>query len=134
MREPNIDIRSSDPVYYNHLKDWFTVLFQKVKPHMYHNGGNVIMVQVENEYGSYYRCDHEYLAKICDLTEELLGKETVLFTTDGPNDNMLKCGSIAERAYATVDFGTYDNIQSCFNIERKYNNGKGPYVNSEREA
>lgn len=130
MREKNIVVRSSDPIYMGHVTNWFNVLFKKLKPHMYHNGGNIIMVQIENEYGSYKKCDHLYLEQLCDLTEELLGKETQLFTTDGPNQGFLSCGSIVERAYATVDFGTGDPTHN-FQVERNFNNGTGPYVNSE---
>ncbi|OHT13048.1 Beta-galactosidase [Tritrichomonas foetus] len=88
------------------------------------------MVQIENEYGSYTTCDQEYLTQLCDLTEELLGKETQLFTTDGSGEGYLKCGSIVSRAYATVDFGTGDPTWA-FNLERNWNGGSGPYVNSE---
>lgn len=130
MQEKDIVVRSSDPVYMAHVTDWFNELYKRIKPHMYHNGGNIIMVQIENEYGSYKKCDHLYLEQLCDLTEELLGKETLLFTTDGPNEGFLNCGAIVERAYATVDFGT-GNPTHSFDVERKFNNGSGPYVNSE---
>ncbi|KAK8891262.1 Beta-galactosidase-1-like protein [Tritrichomonas musculus] len=130
MREEKIVVRSSDAVYMGHVTDFFTELFTRLKPHMYHNGGNIIMVQVENEYGSYTTCDSKYLEQLCDLTEQLLGKETQLFTTDGSGEGYLKCGSIVNRAYATVDFGTGDPT-FAFELERKWNGGKGPYVNSE---
>lgn len=130
LREEKIEVRSSDPVFMGHVRTYFTELYRRLKPLMYHNGGNIIMVQIENEYGSYPKCDHEYLKQLCDLTEELLGAETQLFTTDGPGESYLKCGSIVERAYATVDFGTGDPTYS-FELERKWNNGHGPYVNSE---
>lgn len=48
---------------------------------------------MENEYGS-YACDKEYTGFIRDLMRFHLGENLVLFTTDGGNDGMLKCGSV----------------------------------------
>jgi beta-galactosidase len=39
---------------------WYAIFMPKMQPFLYGNGGNVIMVQVENEYGSYDACDREY--------------------------------------------------------------------------
>lgn len=131
-REQGISVRSSNSVFMSHVTTWFTELFTRLKPYMYHNGGNIIMVQIENEFGSYAPLlgDRKYLTKLCDLTEELLGKETQLFTTDGPSSYFLRSGAILGRAYATVDFGTGDPT-SNFEEERYWNYGSGPYVNSE---
>ena len=51
-----------------------------LKPMMIYNGGNIIMVQMENEYGS-YGCDFDYTAFLRDQTVKHLGKEAVLYTT-----------------------------------------------------
>jgi beta-galactosidase len=96
---------------------------------MYHNGGPVILVQVENEYGSYYACDANYLRHLANFSKSLLGSETTLFTTDGDDTGYLKCGSIPE-VFATIDFGIGTDIASVFAMQRSWNNG-GPYVNSE---
>lgn len=76
LREKDIVVRTNDQIYMSPVTDYFTELFKRLKPHMYHNGGNIIMVQVENEYGSYAACDHTYLEHICVLTQALLGKES----------------------------------------------------------
>ena len=130
LKEEGMVFRSSDEVYLRHVDDWFKVLFAKIKPHMYMNGGNIIMVQIENEYGSYTTCDQAYLKHLADVTRDLLGKDTLLFTTDGPGEGYLKCGSIVSEAYATVDFGCGDPTGG-FELERRWNGGSGPYVNSE---
>ena len=39
-------IRTSDPVYMRLVNKWLSVLLQKIKPHLYENGGPVISVQV----------------------------------------------------------------------------------------
>jgi len=38
-------------------------------------------LKVENEYGSYYTCDKNYLSQLRDLFRYHLGNEVVLFTT-----------------------------------------------------
>lgn len=59
---------------------------------------------MENEYGSYFACDYNYMRHLSKLFRSYLGDEVVLFTTDGAGLGYLKCGSIQD-LYATVDFG-----------------------------
>lgn len=59
---------------------------------------------MENEYGSYFACDYNYMRHLYKLMRFYLGKEVVLFTTDGASLGFLKCGAI-QSIYATVDFG-----------------------------
>lgn len=60
--------------------------------------------QVENEYGSYYACDYDYLRHLLGSFRALLGSEALLFTTDGARAEELRCGTL-QGLYATVDFG-----------------------------
>ena len=41
------------------MDDWWDILLPLMKKHLFSNGGNIIMVQMENEYGSYGH-DAEY--------------------------------------------------------------------------
>lgn len=61
--------------------------------------------QVENEYGSYFACDYNYMRHLRTLFRLFLGEETVLFTTDSNTDKEMSCGTL-EGLYATIDFGT----------------------------
>ena len=63
-----------------------------------------LQFQIENEYGSYFACDHNYTAHLRDIFRKHLGDNVVLFTTDGNSQGYLKCGAI-ENVFATVDFG-----------------------------
>lgn len=128
-QESNISFRSSDPTYLNYVKKWFTVLLEKLKPYLYVNGGPIIMIQVENEYGFYPKCDHEYMKELANFITEKIGNETLLFTIDTPSKAALDCGTIKEQAFVTVDFRV-GNPEPHFEIQKKYN-GHGPYVNSE---
>ena len=68
----------------------------------YENGGPIIMVQVENEYGS-FDCNVAYRLWNRDLLKSYVEDKAVLFTNDGPSQT--KCGKIPD-VLATLDFGT----------------------------
>lgn len=85
--------------------------------------------QVENEYGSDPHCDKEYTLALKKLLVELLGKDTVLYTTDTPENDKLKCGQV-EGTLTTCDFGTDWKASDAFAILRHFNID-GPLVNSE---
>ncbi|XP_066135114.1 beta-galactosidase-1-like protein isoform X2 [Saccopteryx bilineata] len=127
LRKPNIQLRTSDPDFLAAVDSWFKVLLPKIYPWLYHNGGNIISIQVENEYGSYKACDIKYMRHLAGLFRAILGEKILLFTTDGPEG--LHCGSL-EGLYTTVDFGPADNMTKIFALQRLYE-PHGPLVNSE---
>lgn len=61
-------------------------------------------LQVENEYGSYFSCDFDYLRFLQKRFRSHLGNDVILFTTDGSNEKLVQCGTL-QGLYATVDFG-----------------------------
>lgn len=131
LKEDDIKIRTNDPKYMKPVAAWYSVLLPVLAPHMITNGGGIIMVQIENEYGSYPACDKDYLTQLYDLTIKYLGPDTtyVTFTTDGPTDQMVTCGRLEGKAYSTVDFGP-GNAHSQLAVMRKYE-PVGPLQNSE---
>uniref|UniRef100_A0A670JUC4 Galactosidase beta 1 like n=1 Tax=Podarcis muralis TaxID=64176 RepID=A0A670JUC4_PODMU len=129
LTKPDIALRTTDSDYLQAVDRWLGVLLPKIKPHLYHNGGNIISVQVENEYGSYYACDYNYMRHLLGVFRASLGEEVVLFTTDGTSASELKCGTL-QGLYATVDFGPEENVTEAFMLQRLYE-PKGPLVNSE---
>ncbi|CAI6367734.1 unnamed protein product [Macrosiphum euphorbiae] len=102
---------------------------QKMQPHLYGNGGNIIMVQVENEYGSYYACDSDYRLWLRDLLKGYVEDKALLYTIDICRQRDFDCGPIPE-VYATVDFGISVNASQCFDFLKTIQKG-GPPVNSE---
>jgi beta-galactosidase len=124
-------LRSSDAIYLGLVDKWYAAVLGKVAPFMYNKGGPVIIVQVENEYGS-TGCDHKYMDHLANEARAHLGTDAVLITID--NAGNLECGK-ASGALATVDFGPgcpnvrLDPVDS-FNKQRKVN-GHGPDVCSE---
>ena len=101
---PNIALRCDDPLYLEKVKPYYRELLSRVRPHLCTNGGNVIMVQVENEYGS-YGDDHIYLQKIVDIYREN-GIDCQLFTSDGTAKWMLSGGTLPD-VLAVANFGSY---------------------------
>ncbi|KAK8814318.1 hypothetical protein WA158_008180 [Blastocystis sp. Blastoise] len=131
LKEEGIKLRSSDPKYVKHVDEWFDVLLPILNKHLYVNGGSILLSQVENEYGSYPVCDHEYVRHLLKKSEEYFGPafdSWVPFTTDGPSDGMVTCGTIDE-VYTAVDFGPGD-AAAPFALQRKYQK-TGPNYNSE---
>ncbi|KFP03301.1 Beta-galactosidase, partial [Calypte anna] len=120
---------SLSPAYLAAVDSWLHVLLPKIKPRLYQYGGNIISVQVENEYGSYYACDYEYLQHLLGSFRALLGSEVLLFTTDSTQAEELRCGTL-QGLYATIDFGPGSNITESFGAQRQVE-PKGPLVNSE---
>uniref|UniRef100_A0A1I7T672 Beta-galactosidase n=1 Tax=Caenorhabditis tropicalis TaxID=1561998 RepID=A0A1I7T672_9PELO len=124
--------RSSDPIFTREVEKWFETLLPRIKPILRKNGGPVLMLQIENEYGSYDACDKQYLRFLRDLTRAHVGDDVLLFTTDGSAENLLNCGTV-EGVFSTIDFGPTDNtkqIEENFKIQRKFA-PNGPSVNSE---
>ena len=133
MKNTSIRLRNAEnKQYLSYLKSWMSVLLPKLKPLLYSNGGPVISVQVENEYGDmrdFYGCDHSYLKFLENLFREYLGNDVILFTVDSASEALLSCGTIPS-LYATVDFGPGADPEKAFAILRKFS-PKGPLVNTE---
>uniref|UniRef100_A0A8C3QVC4 Galactosidase beta 1 like n=1 Tax=Cyanoderma ruficeps TaxID=181631 RepID=A0A8C3QVC4_9PASS len=127
--KPDINLRTSNPAYLAAVDSWLHILLPKIKPRLYQHGGNIISVQVENEYGSYYACDYGYLRHLLGSFRALLGSEVLLFTTDSTGVEELRCGTL-QGLYATVDFGPGSNVTEAFGAQRRVE-PKGPLVNSE---
>ncbi|MFE5935147.1 beta-galactosidase family protein [Streptomyces sp. NPDC056470] len=108
-------VRSEDPEYLAHVERWFRRLLPQVVERQIGRGGPVIMVQVENEYGS-YGSDQGYLRQVADLLLDC-GVEVPLFTSDGPEDHMLTGGSVPG-VLATANFGS--GAREAFAVLRRH--------------
>ncbi|MFF8410194.1 glycoside hydrolase family 35 protein [Streptomyces omiyaensis] len=96
-------VRTRDPEFLERVEAWFRRLLPQVVARQVHRGGPVVMVQVENEYGS-YGSDARYLEWLAGLLREC-GVTVPLFTSDGPEDHMLTGGSVPG-VLATANFGS----------------------------
>ena len=130
LKDTSISLRSTkSKEYIMAVESWMSVLLPQLQPLLYANGGPIISVQVENEYGSFPACDHAYMSLLAELFRNYLGNDVILFTVDGDAESYLKCGSVSS-LYATVDFGPGSDPESAFAVMRKFS-PNGPLVNTE---
>ncbi|MEU8759121.1 beta-galactosidase family protein [Streptomyces sp. NPDC048659] len=108
-------VRTDDAEYLGHVERWFRRLLPQVVERQIGRGGPVVMVQAENEYGS-YGTDAGHLRRIADLLLEC-GVEVPLFTSDGPEDHMLTGGSVPG-LLATANFGS--GARAAFETLRRH--------------
>uniref|UniRef100_A0A8D8BTH8 Beta-galactosidase n=1 Tax=Culex pipiens TaxID=7175 RepID=A0A8D8BTH8_CULPI len=128
---PGIQVRTSDANYIKEVKVWYEKLMSQLTPYMYGNGGPIIMVQLENEYGAFGKCDKQYLNVLKEETEKYTQGKAVLFTVDRPYDDEIVCGQIPG-VFITTDFGlmTDDEVDTHAAKVRSIQ-PKGPLVNTE---
>ncbi len=100
---PGLRIRCDNQPYLDEVARYFRVLLPKIRKFSCADGGPVVAVQVENEYGSYGN-DKTYLKILSSLlSEELPG--ILQLTSDGPNYGMLSGGTLPG-IWATGNFGS----------------------------
>ncbi|KAK1290458.1 Beta-galactosidase 17 [Acorus calamus] len=130
--EPALKLRSSDPSFLHLVESWWNVLLPKIHPLLYKNGGPIIMVQIENEFGS-YGDDKIYLHRLVRIARRHLGSDVILYTTDGGSKDTLDRGTIpGEDVYSAVDFSTGEDPWPIFELQKKYNPpGKSPPLSAE---
>ncbi|KAK9826432.1 hypothetical protein WJX81_005107 [Elliptochloris bilobata] len=116
--------RTSDPVYLAHVDRWWRPLLAKVQPLLYQNGGPVVMVQIENEFG-FYGPDEAYLRHLVGLARSVLGNDVVLYTTDPPP--YIANGTLpGDALFSTVDFGPgWYNLSYAFGQQQALMNAPG---------
>ena len=115
LKEDGIRLRCSDERYLRHVMDYYDELMPRLVPLQITHGGPVIMMQVENEYGS-YGDDKAYLAALRDGMIAR-GIDVPLVTSDGPTHDMLACGQV-DGVFQTGNFGSRTEQQFAFMAEK----------------
>jgi len=139
---PNVSLRTDEPSYMSAVTTWFEALFPVVKPMIYSAGGPVVMLQVENEYGSYGNvaenpADKSYLKKLIDLANKGLGQsrsgeKILLYTTDGGNTGYMTKGSLNGSEVITLGDGGPGPAQGIWEAESLFNPpGMRPRMDTE---
>lgn len=103
LADSDMRLRCFHRPYLDKVDAYFDVLLPKLVPLLSSNGGPIIAMQIENEYGSYGN-DQAYLAYLRDGMVKR-GIDVLLFTSDGPTDWMLQGGAV-DGVLATVNFGS----------------------------
>ena len=88
---PDIKVRCMDPRYTAAVKRYIKQLSPLVRKYEVGNGGPILMVQLENEYGSYGN-DRNYMKWLHDLWRAE-GVTVPFYTADGATPAMLEAGT-----------------------------------------
>lgn len=130
---PGMEVRRDNEAFLKHTEAYIKRLYEEVGDLQCTKGGPIIMVQCENEFGSYVaqRKDipleehRRYNAKIKRQLADA-GFDVPLFTSDG---SWLFEGGSTEGALPTAN-GESD-IENLKKVVNQYHGGKGPYMVAE---
>lgn len=101
---PGLEPRCKNEPYYQNVRDYYKVLLPRLVNHQIDKDGNIILMQIENEYG-YYGKDMSYLQFLADLMREE-GITLPFVTSDGPWGKMFIRGQL-NGALPTGNFGSH---------------------------
>ena len=124
LKTPGMTVRSDDPRYMKAAQRYMDAMAAEVRPLLVTHGGPILMVQVENEYGS-FGSDSGYK----EATRKMLvdaGIDVPLFTADG--DWLFQKGGIPGVFAAANGEMNYDSLTKRVDA---YNGGHGPYMVAE---
>ena len=110
LKKKDIRLRERDAYFMERVKMFEQKVGEQLAGLTIQNGGPIIMVQVENEYGSYGE-DKPYVSEIRDCLRGIYGKKLALFQCDW-SSNFEKNG--LDDLTWTMNFGTGANINDQF--------------------
>ena len=130
LRDPSMRFRVNHPAYMEAVRSFFHELFALLRPYLHVNGGPVIAMAIENEYGS-FGDDFSYLTALEEIYREE-GMDCLYFSADGETETYLCTGSHAHILKA-VDFTYQENTTVAERLAHsdKYMNGRAPYFVAE---
>ena len=110
LKDKDIKLREPDPRFMERVDKFEQKVAEQLAPYSAANGGPIIMVQVENEYGS-YGTDKLYVSAIRDTLRRYWGDDVVLFQCDW-SSNFTNNG--LDDLVWTMNFGTGADIDKQF--------------------
>ncbi len=125
LNDADMTLRTLGGTFFEHLKSYYKRLAPEFIPYLSTNGGPIIAVAVENEYGS-FADDTDYVKAVGDLLKEL-GVDVPLYTANGVEpDKMtngsrkeywtaIDCHELSDKAIA--DYTAYQNDKPFFAAE-----------------
>lgn len=128
LKDSTTVVRGSDPKYAQPTARWIKRLGEELAPLQIGNGGPIIMVQVENEYGSFGK-DHAYMEQVRGMLVDAGFTKSQLYTADGAGE--LANGSLPDLPVG-INFGGANSgaAKREFATLKKFR-PSGPYFNSE---
>ncbi|WP_345106388.1 glycoside hydrolase family 35 protein [Mucilaginibacter panaciglaebae] len=124
QNEKGLIVRSKEAQYLAEYKKYILAVGKQLAPLQINHGGNILMVQIENEYGS-YSDDKEYL-KINEQMFREAGFDGLLYTCD-PAPDLVK-GHLPGMLPAVNGLDNPKKVKQLINANH---GGKGPYYIAE---
>lgn len=113
LKKKDVKIRSKEDAFFmERTRIFMNRVGKELSPMLLSNGGNILMVQVENEYPLYGN-DKEYLRQIKDIVVEAGFKDVQLFScawSSNFKETML------DGVLSTINFGAGSNIDEQFKM------------------
>ena len=110
LKKKDVRLREEDPYFLERVNLFEEAVAGQVAGLTVQNGGPIIMVQVENEYGSYGE-SKSYVSKVRDIVRRHFGHEITLFQCDWSSNFTLN--GLDDLVW-TMNFGTGANIDQQF--------------------
>lgn len=110
LKKKDIRLREDDPYFMARVKAFVTEVGRQLVPLTIQNGGPIIMVQVENEYGS-YGINKKYVSQIRDIVKAAGFDKVTLFQCDWASN--FENNGLDDLVW-TMNFGTGSNIDAQF--------------------
>jgi beta-galactosidase len=111
LRDPEVRLRQNEPKFLAAASAYMAEVGKRLAPLMVSRGGPILMVQVENEYGS-FGSDHAYMEAVRGMIRKA-GFDGQLYTADGANENQLNGGTLPDLPVA-INFGNNENPEAEF--------------------
>lgn len=122
LADKDVKIRSSDPLFLERVNAYYKRLLPILTPLQWDQNGPIIMMQLENEYGSFGN-DKVYLEKLYQKMRDF-GVTVPIFTSDGAWNAALTAGSLLNNeVFPTGNFGSnaIENVKSLKNFMQSHN-------------
>lgn len=110
LKKKDIKLRTNDAYFLERTKLFMNEIGKVLADLQVSRGGNIIMVQVENEYGA-YATDKEYIANIRDIVKGAGFTDVPLFQCDW--SSTFQRNGLDDLVW-TINFGTGANIDAQF--------------------
>jgi len=124
QKQEGLVVRSNNPAFLNSTREYINALAGQLKDLQITHGGPIVMVQIENEYGSYGN-DMQYKLALKQQLQDA-GFDVPFFTSDG--DWLFEGGHVPGVLPTANGEDDVDTLRARVN---RYNGGKGPYMVAE---
>eukprot|EP00408_Alexandrium_pacificum_P060295 CAMPEP_0171163358 /NCGR_PEP_ID=MMETSP0790-20130122/5099_1 /TAXON_ID=2925 /ORGANISM="Alexandrium catenella, Strain OF101" /LENGTH=710 /DNA_ID=CAMNT_0011628055 /DNA_START=53 /DNA_END=2185 /DNA_ORIENTATION=+ len=136
LRHHDLKVRTYDTQYLEYVDRYWADLLTRVKPQLFSEGGGIVAVLIENEFGHFgdaaaSAADKAYLKHLHALARQYLGPNVMLLSTDDSISAARGKGSIPN-VYSAVNMGPWEvpkpHLDREFSIAQYHNHGGPEFV------